>query len=151
MATGADPDTFLETVHGVCEQMAGLLYTGSVFDNAEVAAAGSNIFNPVDWDPISATSGISFTAASNPASNFLQWGARAPSSGKRAKLYLLQPIALANSKMRFQTGDDSRIDLVTDALVEAADIIGNVAGEFVVWKTYANAGENDHLTHTART
>jgi len=141
---------FQESVAVVTIAMAFLLYTGGSFDAAEFAEAGSPFFNPAAWEAVPATSGVTFTAASNSASNFLQWGGRSSSSGKRVKLYLLQPLDLDNSRMRFLTGENARMDGVITALIGENTQIGNIAGEAVVWQLYTNCGENDHLTHRAR-
>ena len=148
---GSDFGAFVDAVHDICDAMAALLYTGTSFDGAQYAVAGSAIFNPVVWSDIPATSGVSFTAASNAASNFLQWGGRASSSGKRVKLYLLQCVELKNSKMRFASGDNAAMDAVVNELVVESAVVGNVAGEEVVWYSYTNSGQNDYLTGKART
>jgi len=147
---GVSQSDLKAAVSGIATLMAKKMYTGMSFDTAQYAAEGSNLFNPLTWTPVNASSGISYTAATNPSSNFLQWGGRSPSSGVRVKLYLLQCIPLVNNHMRLSAGDDSDLDDIIDGLQAADTFIGNVAGEAVVWKTYTNAGQNDYITHKAR-
>ena len=127
-----------------------LQYQGTIWSTAEYAMPGSNIFLPVPgWTAINDSSTNASTANSSP-SRFLNWVGRDTSVGTRVKLYLFETYATAKNDMRWNAGESTAIDAVTDLLNSETSVIGNIAGRAPVWNDYANVGENDYLTHKSR-
>lgn len=137
-------------VVAVVAAMTGFQWNTTVWDKAEYAPAGSNIFNiDTAWSTIVATNGNNPTAASAP-SGFAQFGGRGNGDGVRAKWYLFEDVADSNATMRIQAGDNATIAGVISALEDNSAVIGNIAGSLLSIYQYANLGQNDYLTHKAR-
>jgi hypothetical protein len=147
---GSPAADVIANVREVISLMTVLQYQDTVWDTAEVAEAGVNLFFPVvGWVAIVTTSTNDPDANSDPA-KFLEFGGRDNSSGTRKKLYLFETYATTKSDMRWNAGEAAPIDDVIDALTAAPDCGANVAGRTVIWYTYANVGSNDYLVHRAR-
>jgi hypothetical protein len=137
-------------VAAIITAMASCVWETAVFDRAEVAAAGSPFFFPdADWVSISSTTADNPSPLAAP-SQFVQWGARAPSDGRRAKWYLFESIMSNSTTMRIPEFVNAAVDAVTNALQDNGDVVGTITGSQYVVYRYANVGQNDHITHKAR-
>lgn len=148
--TGTTLSELVADVTDVITAMNALQWESTTWPTAEWAAAGSGIFLPVSgWTAIDDASTNTPTTDSSP-SRFLNWCGRDTTVGTRVKLYLFETYASPKQDMRWNAGESTQIDAVTDLLNDEASHIGNVAGRIPVWNDYANVGENDYLTHKAR-
>lgn len=142
--------TLVAAVREVLEQMAPLTLNGTTFDRAEYAETGSHLFFPVNgWEAIVSASGVNKTAGA-PPNPYLQWGGRDTAGGFRKKLYLFEVFLPPTNDMKYLPGENTSVDNVTDQLVLNAAQLGNIAGNPVVWASYANYGYNDYLQRKAR-
>lgn len=125
-----------------------LFWDNTLFSDAEFAVAGSPLFFPVTWTPITADTANTFSAGNNPAT-FLQFGGR-DMQGVRVKIYAFEMALNPNSKMRFDYGDQAAVDDAIDVLEASGADLRTISGDTPAWKRYANWGVNDYLTHRAR-
>lgn len=148
--TGSENGIFIENLKDVITTMTAAQWAGTEWFRAEYAPAASNIFSEVDdWEPIVSATGVNPEAYSAP-STFLQFGGRAPDSGRRAKLYLFETRAGYQPDMRYQSGDAGYVSDIVTILRANASFIGNIEGASISWYSYANIGQNDYLTRRAR-
>lgn len=148
--TGLSEADFIGDVQDIIDQMANCQYNGTVWDTAELAAAGSNLFFPVaTWTPITSGSAINPVTGSGP-STFIQWGGRGLNDGVRVKLYLFETYLLPTDNMRYTPGENAAVDAVVTELQSADNNVGAIDGDTVGWYNYANSGQNDFITHRAR-
>ncbi len=145
---GVDSADFLTDAIALLNLLAKLMYAAAAFTDAFFAAGGSSIFNQIFFTPIPSTGPENPTINSNPA-QFIQFGGRA-TDGKRVKLYLFENAFLPRADMRYENGENADIDAVIAALNDETSTIGTITGSAPIWKTYANYGVNDFLTHKAR-
>lgn len=149
-ATGTTAEDLAGDVADFIDQAVALQYSDVVWDTAEYAAAGSNIFLPyAAWTPINGTTAITPNPLSAPSA-FCQFGGRAFGSGVRVKLYLFEVWTAGRDNMRILAGEEAGVDAVIAELSSVDNQIAAIDGETPVWKTYANVGQNDHLTRKAR-
>lgn len=128
-----------------------LQFQGTVWDTAELAEAGSALFFPTSiWDTITGASGINPSGGSSPSA-FFQIGGRDSTAGTRVKLYVFETFVTPNATMRISAGANASVDAIITELASIDNTISNIAGRVPEWYTYVNVGENDHLTHKART
>lgn len=132
----------------VLDGMAPLTYAGTVFDNADYAAAGSAFSFPVTWTTIASPSGAVWDDADGKG-KFLQWGGRG-ADGVRAKWYLFECPASLKKDMRWNRGESGGIDDVMDLLNANIASIGSISGSTLSIYNYANINLNDHAVHRAR-
>ncbi len=134
----------------VVQDMSGMCWNGTTFFRAEYAAAASNLFfEDADWDAITRTSATNPGAADAP-SHFIQFGGRTNPGGVRVKLYLFECALPDNEDMRYSVADSADVALVVADLNGPSQSIAAVNGIVAQWYAYANAGQNDYLTHKAR-
>lgn len=149
MVNDADISAFTDAVRTVIGEMVHLQWHDTVWESAEIAAAGDSLFFPASWEAISDPDTAAPGAGDSPSA-YAQWGARGTAGGRRAKLYLFEWAAGFKNNMRIVHGASALVDAITDALAASDATIGNITGESVTWKTYVNLGQNDHLTRRAR-
>jgi hypothetical protein len=132
------------------DQAKQMQWSGTVWASAQFAVPGDAFFtDDPDWAPITAATAASYTTSSNP-SMFLNFVGREISGPVRVKLYLFETFLVGDNQMRFQVGDVAGIDAIITELNSVDNQICSIAGNLVTWKTYANLGSNDYLTHRAR-
>lgn len=135
----------------VITQMLVMQYPSTVWESAEYSAPLATFSLPyVDWVPQGGAGGAAPTASSSPAT-FIQFGGRAIGTGVRVKLYLFEVDMPYRNDMRYNAGEDARVDSVITELNSASCDVATVDGQKPSWYTYANVGQNDYLTHKART
>ena len=143
-------DNLVGDVQDFIDQAVGLQWQGTVWDVAEVAPPTVAFFSPlVDWEAISSTSGFDGTTDHAPSA-FVQFGGRSITTGVRVKLYLFETYVQPDANMRKNASELAAVGNVITELNSAENEISAVDGTLVNWKTYANLGQNDHLTHKAR-
>lgn len=148
--TGTTAAELVASAQNIINLMKDACWDGTTFNVAEISQPGSDIFTIYPaWVPKVASNGIAPNAVSSP-STFLQFGGRSTSTGKRAKWYLFECREQPSQKMRYQLGQNGRVDGILAALDNEAGVIAAVDGTEVVPYRYANVGENDFLTHRAR-
>lgn len=147
---GATLTELVSDVADFASLVGPLQFQGTSWSTAEYANPGSTLFLPVPgWVAINDSS-TNDAGPNDSPSRFLNWVGRDTSVGTRVKLYLFETYATAKSDMRWNAGESTAVDAVTDLLNNEASKIGNIAGRIPVWNDYANVGENDYLTHKAR-
>lgn len=148
--TGVAQNDLRTAVAAVVTAMVGMCWNATTFDTAEYAPAGSAVFSPDgSWASITRVSSTN-PGANDAPSHFTQFGARSLSSGKRAKWYLFESSLRDNDRMRYQNADDADVALVNGLLLSNNAVIGCIDGSIFGVYGYANVGQNDHLTHKAR-
>jgi len=148
--TGIDPIVLRTSVQNVVIAMSGAQWNTTTWHTAEVALAGSDIFNvDVGWTDVTRSSATN-PAADDAPSHFAQFGGRSPTTGKRAKWYLFEDTMGDTADMRFSGGENADVAAIVAAFVAESDVIGAIDGTDLVFYNYANVGQNDHLTHKAR-
>lgn len=144
----AAPATNVAIVRSVITSMLPLLWDNVIFDGAEMAVEGSNIFNEVSgWTPMNAT-GQGTPGANVSPSRFMQFGGRS-SDGRKVKLYLFGVRYDEVQDMRYSPADLAAVGDVIDQLTNSSEIV-TIGGITPVWKQYANYGFNDLVTRKAR-
>jgi len=147
---GTDAGDLAGDVSDFIDQAKELQYDGTVWSTAEFADEGSNLFFAYPgWTPITSTTGNDPGVASSPSA-FVQFGGRDASSGTRVKLYLFEVTQQATQTMRINAGESALVDAVITELKSVDNNIANIAGRTPIWYSYANVGQNDFLTHKAR-
>jgi hypothetical protein len=148
--TDTSLDNLIGDVQDTIAQMVKLQYQGTTWDSAETAFPGGHFFSPLDtWEAITSTSGFDTTAQHAPSA-FLNFCGRSITTGVRVKLYMFETYLFPVADMRYSTAENALVALVVGELNSADNEISAVDGTLVNWKLYANFGENDHLTHKAR-
>ena len=143
-------DNLVGDVQDFIDQAVALQWQGTTWDVAEVAAPTVAFFTPlIDWTPINSTSGIDGTTDHAPSA-FVQFGGRSITSGVRVKLYLFETFVQPDANMRKGATELTAVGNVITELNSSDNEICAVDGSLVIWKNYANLGQNDHLTHKAR-
>jgi len=145
---GVSSGDFISDAIALLNQMAKLMYSAAVFTDALLAFAGSDIFNAITFTAIPSTGSVTPTINSAP-STFIQFGGRS-TDGRRVKLYLFESGFEYRSDMRYQSGENTDLDDTVAMLNDEASTIGTITGAAPVWKSYVNVGQNDYLTHKAR-
>jgi hypothetical protein len=147
---GTTLDDLRDAVASVIAPMVGSCWNTTTFNIGEFALVG-NTFYSIDVSWVTQTRTSSTNPGVNDApSHFAQWGARSTGSGRRAKWYLFETAIRDNDTMRYQAADNADVGDVVDALVAADGVIGVIDGTLMTVYQYANVGQNDHLTHKAR-
>lgn len=127
-----------------------LQWNGTVWSSAQYAIPGNAFFSDdPDWDPITASTAASYTSGSNP-STFLNFVGREIGGPVRAKLYLFETFLVGDNNLRYLAGEVAGVDAVITELNSVDSSLCSIAGNLITWKTYANLGFNDYLTHRAR-
>lgn len=148
-APGTTMATARNRSNAIIEAMAPFTWDGTNFDTAEYCPAGGSVFNAdPDWEPVVSDTPNTAGPTSSP-SRFLQWGGR-DSEGFRAKWYLFECATGPRSNMRVTPAQDAQIGVVIDALSYPIDPVVTAGGGVADLKGYANIGDNDYLTHKAR-
>jgi hypothetical protein len=145
-----------ETEAGLVEDAQNLVtlmvlaqFQGTVWDTADYAPAGSDVFLPeAGWTPITSASGINPSAGQAP-STFVEFGGRS-AGGRRVKLYLFETFFQYTDDMRYQSGESAILDDIVDQLNDAGSEICAIDGLATTWYSYVNVGQNDYITHRAR-
>jgi len=148
--TDTSESTMVEMAMDLVGVMKVLNYNTVVYGSVEYAPAGQTFFNEVTgWTPVTA-GGASGPASSDVPSRFLNFCGRSPSTGKRTKIYLFETYVNGDNSMRLSIAESVPISNVVDVLNDSANFFCAVDGTPCNWKAYANAGQNDYLTHRAR-
>lgn len=147
-ANGTTPAASLAVVQDVAQALATLQYESTVWDSADYAVEGSDVFNPLPgWTPI--VPGVAGAPDLNDdPGRFLNFVGRS-SDGRKIRLYLFEERYKTRNDMRYPAG---AIPAITAALAELASHpeLVTIGGLPIVWKSYANIGSNDHLVQKAR-
>lgn len=146
--TGVSEADLTTAVRAVLEAMKEITYTGTTFDQAEYAAAGSTLFFPIAWVPITQAGGISPGVNTSKALSF-QFGARG-TDGVRTKLYLYNGSTSVDQNMRWLLADSAELEDVILTLAANDGLIGSVSGSTLTWKPYANIVVSDYWTRKVR-
>jgi len=147
--TGVSESALSGAVFNVVSTFAPLMFSDVVFTSAEFAAAGSPLFFNSLWTTVNSTGPEDPTINSSP-STFMQFGGRGDSDGVRVKLYLFETGFQYRADMRYNAGENADLDDAIAQLQTQDSVIGNIAGNRVIWYNYVNVGQNDYLTHKAR-
>ena len=148
--TGMGDIDFGTAVHNIVIAMVGATWNGTVFDRAEFAAAGSNIFVPdPSWAPVARLSATNPPATAAP-SHFAHFGGRSPTTGKRAKWYLFEDTLGDTADMRLSSAENADVSAIVSAIIAANEQVGAIDGSAITPYAYANVGQNDYITHKAR-
>lgn len=143
-------ETLRPMVADVIEAMKTACWGGTVFSTGEFALKDSHLFFlDAGWTPIT-TSGSAAPGTTDSPSQFMQYGGRDNPLGVRVKLYLFEVIYRGNAKMRLGYADTSDVSNVLDVLNSFDNTISTLSGDIPTWYNYANLGQNDYLTHKAR-
>ena len=117
------------------------------FDTMDFAAEGSDIFNPVS----SGHDGTTYTGGTavpeNAAWQYTFLGRT--SGGKRVRLSMFGALFLTTD-YRISASESSPIDTCRGVLIAAGSNIIAIDGLTPVWKTYVDAGVNDHWVKRLR-
>lgn len=147
---GADPIVLRNAVRNVAIAMSGAQWNTTTWHAAEVALAGNTFFTAdVGWTAVTRTSATNPSASSAP-SHFANFGGRSPTTGKRVKFYLFEDTLGDTEDMRFSGPENADVAAIVNELISEDTVIGAIDGTDVVWYNYANVGQNDFLTHKAR-
>lgn len=137
-------------VAAIVTQMLGAQWNGTTWNQAEYAAAGSNLFFPdASWTTLTASNANNPTSTSSP-SGFQQYGGRGLTTGIRAKWYLFEVVSATTQDMRFARAESTTFGNIIGAFESVSASIGNVAGGLLSMYQYCNVGQNDYLTKKAR-
>jgi len=149
-AAATSDATVASTIATIVSLMSELQWNATTWDVLEIAAAGSSLFFPYGaWTPIVASTSNTIDASSKP-SVFYNWGARSVTTGKRAKWYLFETAGTGRNDMRWNGGESALFDDVTTAFESASPPLTAIDGTNINFYSYVNVGENDYLTHKAR-
>jgi hypothetical protein len=130
--------------------LATLQFPGTVWNGAEIADAGSEIFLPVTW-------GADITAAAGPAATntdpfgaYLQFTARS-TGGSRVSFYLYNVSAVhLTANNRLTLSEEAGLAAIWTALEDATNGLTAIDGNSFVCKRYANTKINSHIARISR-
>ena len=130
--------------------LANFQYNTVVWDTLQYAEAGVNFFTEdIAWEPVD-VGGAAGPSASDVPSRFVNFVGRSPSTAKRVKYHLFETYMNGDNNMRLTPAENANVGAVLDVLNDLDYFFDAIDGTPVVFKNYANLGQNDYLTHRAR-
>lgn len=139
-----------DEAHAICTAILALLLSGTGYPSAEAAAEGSDVFLPIDWEPITHVTGIETVSNAHEYGAYANFVGRTV-GGSRVAFYvfnIINQIKTANN--RLTVAEFGELAGMLTAFNGATGILCGIDQNSFTMKGYVNTGINDRVAKKSR-